>query len=66
MSNTLETCETDITVPANYTIALFFGRFFVYPTVYPFVCSDTNKPLTVYKSLDRLRETVIDNFNFRY
>lgn len=48
VSDSLETCETHITVPANYTIALFFARFNIYPTDYPFACSDDNKPLTVY------------------
>lgn len=49
VSNTLDTCETDITVPENYTIALFFGRFNIYPTTYPFVCNDEgDKPLKVF------------------
>lgn len=47
-SKALETCETYITVPQNYTIALFFTRFTIYPMDYRYQCNEGNSPLKVY------------------
>lgn len=47
VSNTLSTCETYVTVPENYTIALYFARFQLQPNDYAFKCTEANAPLKV-------------------
>lgn len=44
---TLATCDTHITLPANYTIALYFTRFYLYLHDHTFNCSQTSTPLQV-------------------
>lgn len=60
VSTSLETCETHITVPENYTISLYFSRYYVFPSEYPYTCTDANKPLTVqYKDMRDIHVTLI-------
>lgn len=46
-SSKLSTCDTHVTVPSNYTIALYFTRFMLYSNDQHFNCSKTNAPLQV-------------------
>lgn len=46
-SKNLRTCDTHITVPANYTIALYFPGFSIYPQEADFKCSESTAPLKV-------------------
>lgn len=46
-STTLATCDTHITMPQNYTIALFFTNFNLYPLDPQYKCSKEAAPLKV-------------------
>lgn len=49
VSKVLETCDTYVTVPANHTITLYFGRFTIYPLDYNrYVCSYDTRVLAIY------------------
>lgn len=46
-SNRLRTCDTHIEVPPNYTIALYFTKFALYPNDHLLACTEANAPVKV-------------------